>query len=164
MKSYWLDTILGEIAGKQVCALTCRWITICEPQHAVLHMKRRALLTTALGSSLITSGCLDGGGSKGEGTTVEIIPSNYTNQQISLDVAVYATDGSLLLDHSYSLPAEHSDESQGVEDRVDYLVVSLNGGNQTRHEYNPDVDICSREGEDVQIMVKPEGVTFEYSC
>ena len=128
-------------------------------------MKRRALLTTALGSSLVTAGCLGvGDGPAGEGTTVEIIPTNDTDQEISLDVAVYATDGSLLLDHSYSVAPEHSDESQGVENRVDYLVVTLNGETQTRHEYDPDVDICSRDGEDVQIMVMPEGISFAYSC
>lgn len=128
-------------------------------------MKRRALLSTALGSSTVISGCLGIGGERaGEGTTVEIIPSNSTERQISLDVAVYSTDGSLLLDHSYSLPAGHSDESLGVENRVDYLVVSLDGEDEIRHEYDPDVDICSRDGEDVQIIVEPEGITFAYSC
>ncbi|WP_224448644.1 hypothetical protein [Haloprofundus salilacus] len=128
-------------------------------------MKRRALLSTALGCSISMSGCLSGvGGQGGEGTTVEIIPSNSTNQQISLNVAVYATDGSLLLNHSYTLPPGHSDESQGVEDRVDYLTVSLNNGEEVRHEYNPDIDICSIDGEDVQIDIEPEGITFSYSC
>lgn len=128
-------------------------------------MKRRALLSTALCSSIIVSGCLTIGGEQGgEGTTVEIIPSNNTDHRISLDVAVYATDGSLLLDHSYSLPAGHSDESQGVEDRVDHVVVSRTGRNQLKHEYDPDVGICSGDGEDVQIMVDPEDITFAYSC
>ena len=128
-------------------------------------MKRRALLSTFLGSSILMSGCLGVVGEQGgEGTTVEIIPSNNTNQQIVLDVAVYATDGSLLLDHSYSLPAGHADESQSAQNRVDHLVVSLNGGDQVRHEYDPDVDICTRDGEDVQIIVEPEGITFAYSC
>ncbi len=128
-------------------------------------MRRRALLSTALGSSPIISGCLGVGGKQGgEGTTVEIIPTNQTNQQITLNVAVYATDSSLLLDHSYSLPPEHANESQDVKNRVDHLVVSLNGGDQIRHEYDPDVDICLRDGEDVQIIVKPEGISFAYSC
>ena len=126
-------------------------------------MKRRALLSTALWSSIIVPGCLDVKGG-GEGTTVEIIPSNTTDRQISLNVAVYATDGALLLDHTYALPAGHSDESQGVDDRVDHLVVSLNGGDQIKHEYDPDVDTCSRAGEDVQIVVKPEDISFTYSC
>ncbi|MCU4716988.1 hypothetical protein [Halapricum hydrolyticum] len=129
-------------------------------------MKRRALLSTALGSSVLMSGCLSIGGARsGEGTTVEIIPTNSTDHEISLDVAVYATDGSLLLEHTYSLDAGHADESQGVENRVDYLIVSLNGGEQLRHEYDPeDVEICSRDGEDVQIIVEPGGITFTYSC
>ncbi|MFC7216285.1 hypothetical protein ACFQO4_19690 [Saliphagus sp. GCM10025334] len=128
-------------------------------------MKRRSLLSTALGSSIVISGCLGVGGEQsGEGTIVEIIPSNNTDQQISLEIAVYATDDSLLLDHSYSLPAGHSDESRGVEDRVDHLVVSLNGEDEIRHEYDPDVDICSRDGEDVQIIIESEGITFPYSC
>jgi hypothetical protein len=111
------------------------------------------------------SGCLSGvGGQDGEGTTVEIIPSNSTKQQISLDVAVYATDGSLLLNHSYTLPPGHADESQGVEDCVDHLTVSLNNGEEVGHEYNPDIDICSTDGEDVQINVEPEDITFSYSC
>jgi len=126
-------------------------------------MKRRALLSTFLASSLDTSGCLGIGKQGGEGTTVEIIPVNHTEQQITLQVAVYARDGSLLLDHSYSLPAEHRGESLGVENRVDHLVVSLNDGEQVRHEYEPDVDSCSRDGEDVQILVD-EGITFAYSC
>lgn len=128
-------------------------------------MKRRALLSTCLCSNLVMAGCLDVGGEQsGEGTTVEIIPSNNTNQQISLDVTVYSADDSLLLEHSYSISAGHSDESQGVENRVDHLVVSLNGGEPVRHEYDPDVDICSRDGEDVQIIVESEGITFAYSC
>jgi len=112
-------------------------------------MKRRALLSTFLASSLDTSGCLGIGKQGGEGTTVEIIPVNHTEQQITLQVAVYARDGSLLLDHSYSLPAEHRGESLGVENRVDHLVVSLDDGEQVRHEYEPDVDSCSRDGEDI---------------
>lgn len=127
------------------------------------NVKRRALLATALGSSLLT-GCLETGEASGEGTTVEIIPTNDTDNRISLDVAVYATDGSLLLDHTYSLQAGHSDESQGVEDDVDHLLVSVDGGEQIRYEYDPDVEICSHDGEDVQIMVDPEGVSFAYSC
>lgn len=111
------------------------------------------------------AGCLNASGKQEEeGTTVEIIPSNTTNKQISLDVSVYATDGSLLLDHSYSLSSGHSDESQGVENRVDYVVVSLNGRESVKHEYDPDVDICSRDGEDVQIIVEPGDITFEYTC
>ena len=118
----------------------------------------------ALGGSIM-SGCLNvGGESDGGGTTVEIIPSNETDRQISLDVAVYATDGSLLLDHSYSLPAGHSDESQGVENRVDYLIVSLDGGAQVKHQYDPDISICSRDGADVHIRVESEVRTFAYSC
>lgn len=127
-------------------------------------MKRRALLATALGSSLIVSGCFAGGKQSGEGTTVEIIPSNTTDRRVALDVAVYATDGSLLLDHSYSLPAGHSDESQGVENRVGHIVAAVNGETQRRHEYDPDVDICSRDGEDVQVIVDSDGISFAYSC
>lgn len=128
-------------------------------------MKRRGFLSTTLGSSVLTSGCLRVGDEQGgEGTTVEIIPINSTDHEISLDVAVYARDGSLLLDYTYSLEPGHADESQGVENRVDHLIVSLNGGEQLRHEYDPDVEICSRDGEDVQIRVEPEGITFTYSC
>jgi len=130
-------------------------------------MKRRALLSTALGCSLTITGCLGlDGEQSGEGTTVEIIPRNHTNQQISLHVAVYARDGSRLLDHWCSLPEGHSDESQGVENRVDYLVVSRAGGDETRHEYEPAGDdlLCSHDGEDVQILVEPEDIRFAYSC
>ncbi len=128
-------------------------------------MKRRALLSTALGCSPILTGCLGFDREQsGEGTTVEIIPRNHTNQQVSLSVAVYATDGSLLLDHTYSLPGGHGDESQGVENRVDHLIVSRDGGDEIRHEYEPDVDNCSRDGEDVQILVEPEDIWFAYSC
>lgn len=128
-------------------------------------VKRRALLSAALGSSLLVPGCLGPlGGPEGEGTTVEIVPTNTTDERIALDVAVYARDGTSLLDHSYSLPAGHSDESRGVENRVDHLVVSLNGGEAVRHEYRPDVDACSRDGEDVVIVVEPDGISFAYSC
>jgi hypothetical protein len=126
-------------------------------------MQRRALLTAALGSTLVTAGCLGVDETEGEGTTVEIIPSNRTSQQVTLDVEVYATDGSLLLEHTYSIQPGHADESQGVEDRVDYLLVTLNG-ETTRHEYDPDIDICSRAGEDVQLLVGADGLSFEYSC
>jgi len=61
------------------------------------------------------------------------------------------------------LPAEHRGESLGVENRVDHLVVSLDDGEQVRHEYEPDVDSCSRDVKDVQIFVD-EGITFAYSC
>jgi hypothetical protein len=131
-------------------------------------MKRRALLSAALGSSVLMPGCLGvDGAPSGEGTTVEIIPMNRTDQEISLDVAVYATDGSLLLEHTYSLDVGHADESQGVENRVDHLIVSMADGEQLRHEYDPPVEtaeFCPRDGEDVQIIVEPEGITFTYSC
>ena len=96
--------------------------------------------------------------------TVETIPSNNTDQRISLDVAVYAIDSSLILDHTYSLPAGHTSESQDVENRVDHLVVSLDGGGRVIHEYDPGIDICERDGEDVQIMIESEGIRFVYSC
>lgn len=65
-------------------------------------MKRRALLSSAIGASILVSGWLTSGGPQdGEGTTVEIIPNNNTDQQVSLDVAVYETDGSLLLNHTH---------------------------------------------------------------
>ncbi|WP_420182824.1 hypothetical protein ACNO8S_16635 (plasmid) [Haloarcula sp. KBTZ06] len=128
-------------------------------------MKRRALLSTALGSTIVVSGCLGvDGGQEVEGTTVEIIPRNHTDREISLQVAVYAMDGSLLLDHTYTLPGGQGDESKGVENRVSHLVVSLEGENDIRHEYTPDRDNCSREGEDVQILVEPDGISFAYSC
>jgi len=127
-------------------------------------MQRRALLSSVFSGGVLMAGCLGVGEEQGEGTTVEIIPRNHTAQQIALDVAVYARDDSLLLEHSYSLPAGHSDESQGVENRVSHLFVSLNGGDQRRHEYAPDVDICSRDGEDVQIIVESDGLNFAYSC
>lgn len=128
-------------------------------------MKRRALLSTALGSTIVVSGCLGvDGGQEGEGTTVEIIPRNHTDREISLQVAVYAMDGSLLLDHTYILPGGKGDESKGVDNRVSHLVVSLDGEDDIRHEYTPDVDNCSQEGEDVQILVEPEGISFAYSC
>ena len=128
-------------------------------------MKRRALLSTALGSTIVVSGCLGvDGGQEGEGTMVEIIPRNHTDREISLQVAVYAMDGSLLLDHTYTLPGGQGDESKGVENRVSHLVVSLDGENDIRHEYTPDVGNCPREGEDVQILVEPDGISFAYSC
>lgn len=128
-------------------------------------MKRRTLLFTVLGSSVLVSGCLSVGGEQdGEGTAVEIIPTNSTDEEVSLDVAVCATDDSLVLDHTYSLEAGHANESKDVENRVDYLIVSLNGGKQLGHEYDPDAGICSRDGEDVQIRVESEGVTFTYTC
>ena len=73
-------------------------------------------------------------------------------------------DGSLLLDHTYTLPGGKGDESKGVENRVSHLVVSLDGENDIRHEYAPDVGNCPREGEDVQILVEPDGISFAYSC
>lgn len=128
-------------------------------------MRRRALLTTALGSSLAFAGCLGVGEDRsGEGSTVEIILHNHTDERVSLDVAVYARDDTVLLDHSYSLGGGKADESQGVENRVSHLVVSLNGGDERRHEYAPDIDGCSRDGEDVQIIVDSDGIWFAYSC
>lgn len=128
-------------------------------------MKRRALLSTALGTTIVTSGCLGvGRGQDGEGTTVEIIPRNHTDQEVSLQVAVYAMDGSLLLDHTYALPGGRGDESKGVENRVDHLIVSIDGENKRRHEYTPDTVKCSRDGEDVQILVESDGISFAYSC
>ncbi|TQQ80112.1 hypothetical protein [Halonotius roseus] len=128
-------------------------------------MKRRALLSTALGTTIVTFGCLGvGRGQDGEGTTVEIIPRNHTDQEVSLQVAVYAMDGSLLLDHTYVLPGGQGDESKGVENRVDHLVVSIDGGSKRRHEYAPNTINCSRDGEDVQILVESDGISFAYSC
>jgi hypothetical protein len=89
------------------------WSTI-----ETLPLQRRARLSAVLSSSVVLSGCLDTGvGQGGEGTIVEISPVDRTNHQIALEVAVDATDDSLLLAHSSDLPAGHSDGSQGVEDR-----------------------------------------------
>jgi hypothetical protein len=124
-------------------------------------MRRRALLATAIGSSGVLAGCLD---RSGEGTTVEIIPRNHTDEEVTLSVAVYARDGTLLLDHSFTLQAGTSDESRGVDNRVDSLVVSRAGHDDVRHDYAPDIDSCARDGEDVQILINPDGITFAYAC
>lgn len=128
-------------------------------------MKRRAVLSAVLGTSIAIGGCPSTPEDReGEGTTVEIIPSNLTQRQISLRVEVYARDGSLLLDRAYSLQAGHADESEGVENRVGHLLVSLDGGEKVRHEYAPDIDICSKDGEDIQIIVESDGIELTYSC
>lgn len=124
-------------------------------------MNRRALLATALVASGSLAGCLD---RSGEGTTVEIIPRNHTGEDVSLTVTVYARDGTLLLEHAYTLQAGTSDESQGVANRVDYLVVSRDGHDDVRHHYAPDIDNCSRDGEDIQILINPNGISFAYAC
>jgi hypothetical protein len=131
-------------------------------------MNRRALLYAAGAASVGLCGCLGVGGREGEGTEVEIIPSNSLDERIRLDVTVGAKDGTVLLDHSYSLAPGHASESQGVENRVGYVEVSLNGGNVVRHEYDPTFSSsgfeCHRDGEDVQINVTPNGINFTYSC
>jgi hypothetical protein len=128
-------------------------------------VKRRALLAASLGSSLVLSGCLgDTQDQQGEGTTVEVIPTNQTDREVTLDVSVTATDGTTLLDHTYSLPAGESDESQGVPNRVDSLVVTRGDGEAVRHDYDPDVEICSRDGEDVNLAVRSDTIEFSYSC
>lgn len=128
-------------------------------------MHRRALLASLSGglSAIPLSGCLNTSESEGEGTTVEIIPSNQTPEEVTLSVAVYSTTDKLLLDHTYSLPPDHSDESQGVEVEVEYLTVSTERRGEVRHEYQPNLDIDC-EGEDVQIMVTAERIEFAYSC
>lgn len=76
----------------------------------ILCVKRRALLSTALG---VVSSCLAVSAwakKGGEGTTIELIPSHNTDQQVCLNVAVHTMDDSLLLDHSYLLPAEHANK------------------------------------------------------
>ena len=128
-------------------------------------MHRRAFLASlsgALGTIPLTA-CLDTAGAKGEGTTVEIIPTNETTREVTLSVAVYSTTGELLLNHTFSLPPNHSDESQGVVDDVGYLTVSTERHEKVRHQYNPDLDIDC-EGEDVQIIVTAERIGFTYSC
>lgn len=133
-------------------------------------MNRRALLyvTGTASLSLSLCGCLGVGGGEGEGTEVEIIPSNSRDERIRLDVTVGAKDGTMLLEHSYSLAPGHASESQGVENRVGYVEVSLDDGNVVRHEYNPTFSSsgfeCHRDGEDVQIIVQPSGIEFTYSC
>ena len=128
-------------------------------------MHLRALLASlsSATSTIPLSACLDTAGAEGEGTTVEIIPTNLTTEEVTLSVAVYSTTSERLLDHTYSLPPEHSDESQGVMDDVGYLTVSTGSREEVRHEYDPSLDIDC-EGEDVQIMVTAERIEFAYSC
>ena len=127
-------------------------------------MKRRVLLFATVAVSTPLCGCSElSSEPEGEGTEVEVIPTNSTEKRIDLDVAIFSKDGDTLLEHSYSLPAGHSDESQGVENRVGHVEVSLDGGDVVRHDYSPDLDV-SCEGEDVQIWVQPDGIEFAYSC
>lgn len=128
-------------------------------------MQRRALLVSVSGASstLPLSGCLGTSGGEGEGTTVEIIPTNETAEAVTLGVTVYSTTGELLLEHTYRLPPDHTDESQGVPDDVAHLTVSTERHGELRHEYDPNLDIDC-EGEDVQIMVTGTGIEWAYSC
>jgi hypothetical protein len=125
-------------------------------------VKRRRLLGSAA-SLVALAGCSsDPSGPSGEGTEVEIIPSNQTDERREVTVEVEATDGTLLLNHTYDMDPGTSDESRGVEDDVAAVRASSPGVGEASTEYDPDVD-CGG-GEDVQIRVAPEGITFAYSC
>lgn len=128
-------------------------------------MRRRALLHTLGTSSLAAfcAGCLGATGQSGEGTTVEIIPNNRTDEEVTVDVSVYSTDGTQLLEHTYTLRPGHSDESQGVRNDVGYVTVSTTQHGRVRHEYDPDAGLDC-DGQDVQILVNEDAIDFAYTC
>lgn len=125
-------------------------------------MKRRHLLRSA--ASLSALGALAGCSSarQGEGNEVEILPANATDERREVTVEIGSTEGSLLLNHTYDMEPGTSDESRGVEDDVAAVRASSPGIGEASTEYDPDVD-CSRPGEDVQIRVAPDGISFSYS-
>ena len=126
-------------------------------------MNRRRLLRTAAAAGTLAAlaGCSNA--REGEGSEVEIIPTNATDERREVTVEVESTDGTLLLNHTYDMEPGTSDESRGVEDDVAAVRASSPGIGEASTEYAPDVD-CSRPGEDVQIRVAPDGITFAYSC
>ena len=101
----------------------------------------------------------------GEGREVEIVPSNETEERREVTVEVEATDGTLLLNHTYDMEPGTSDESRGVEDDVASVRVRSPGIGEASTEYDPDPELdCPNGGEDVQIRVAPGGISFSYSC
>jgi hypothetical protein len=131
-------------------------------------VRRRQFLGSAasLATLATLAGCSGGpDGPAGEGTEVEIIPSNRTEERREVTVEVEATDGTLLLNHTYDMEPGTSDESRGVEDDVARVRASSPGLGEASTEYAPDPDLgCSRDGEDVQILVGPDDITFAYTC
>ena len=124
--------------------------------------RRRLLRSAASSAALLTlAGCAGGPG--GEGSEVEIIPSNRTDERREVTVEVESTEGTLLLNHTYDMEPGTSDESRGVEDDVARVRASSPGIGEASTEYDPDVD-CSNPGEDVQILVGPDDISFAYSC
>ncbi len=93
---------------------------------------------------------------------MEILPANATDERREVTVEIGSTEGSLLLNHTYDMEPGTSDESRGVEDDVAAVRASSPGIGEASTEYDPDVD-CSRPGEDVQIRVAPDGISFSYS-
>lgn len=124
-------------------------------------MYRRTLLGSAVSLSLgALAGCVSA--PEGEGNEVEIIPSNETDERRQVTVEVASTEGTLLLNHTYELDPDETDESRGVEDDVASVSVRVPGIGEASTEYDPDVD-CGG-GEDVGIRVLPDGIEFYYSC
>ena len=124
-------------------------------------MKRRHLLGSVALATL--AGCSTA--PAGEGSEVEIIPTNATDERRQVTVEVEATDGTLLLNHTYDMEPGTSDESRGVENDVASVRVSSPGIGEASTEYTPDPDLqCANDGEDVQIRVAPDGISFSYSC
>jgi hypothetical protein len=125
---------------------------------------RRTLLGSAVSLSLgALAGCVSA--PAGEGNEVEIIPSNETDERRQVTVEVEATDGTLLLNHTYDMEPGTSDESRGVENDVASVRASSPGVGEASTEYDSDPDLdCPNDAEDVQIRVAPDGITFAYTC
>lgn len=126
-------------------------------------MKRRALLSTVLATSISLSGCLDGLGGSQDERLVELDASNLSDTPVSLDLQVYSTDETLLYEHSDTWPARHGFGLEDIEDSIGRLELSVNDRESIQHDYDPPYD-DSCEEPNLHIKIEAANVDFDYYC
>ncbi|WP_276271505.1 hypothetical protein [Haloarcula litorea] len=124
--------------------------------------RRSFLATVGAGAVSITAGCAGlASNDGGEGDTVEIIPTNDTDESVTVAVRVEDGEGTPIFSRVYDLAPGHSDESAGVDTEPATVHAFTDGGVAETWEYAPEL---SCEGPDVGFWVRADGIEPWYAC
>jgi hypothetical protein len=129
--------------------------------------RRQYLAGLAATALVATAGCADfgtGGGTDGEGDTVEIIVSNHTQEPANIAVRVADSDGVSLFDRVYELEAGHMDESGGVDVTPATVTAFTPEGEAASWEYAPPGDTPCDGVDFVVELAEPTGLEATYTC
>ena len=124
-------------------------------------MKRRALLSTALLTSVSLAGCLN------DRKTVKLTARNFTEEAVEFQLQMFSSDDTLIYEHSDTIRAHQSYELPPLERSITHLETSVAGSTfsyASSREYQPVFfnDPCKEK--QLYFRVNSRHIDLDYLC